>query len=190
MKDEAEKTRQNNYGNHTLTLDDFPDLQSAIFDDPQNSWSTLASKRKPILKLLDDAGLTVDKNVLAALPRWSDVVDLYGEKPVIHGLETCAPFRQQVPVTKRFVGVAGQMNVGTNALAKLFRSNLEITENEMYRGVLWTVPWYKHGWVSLRNKYKYRLPDEHENVMPVVVIRDPYFWMRRYVKSANCKSPC
>ena len=47
-----------------------------------------------------------------------------------------------------------------------------------------TVPWYKHAWVSLRHKYMYRLPDQHETVMPVIVIRDAYFWM-----NSMCESP-
>ena len=171
-----------------VTLDDFKDLSAFdIANNPASKGKSSTERkdtdtekaiRKPILEQLRRAGLEVDEEVLRSLPTWRQVKGLYGAKPLILGKETCKDFREAIPLNRRFVGVAGQMNTGTNALAAYFRENLVIPENEILNGILWTVPWYKHSWTSLRNKYKYRLPDKHEAVMPIVVVRDPY-WMKR-----------
>jgi hypothetical protein len=92
-------------------------------------------------------------------------------------MDTCSRFRQLVPSNRRYVGVAGQMNVGTNALGKYLFENLRITGNPL-GGMLAGVPWNKHGWVDLRDKYHYSWPPDVTTVLPVVIIRDPYFWMR------------
>lgn len=102
------------------------------------------SARKPLLDILEHAGLNVDESVMRILPKWSQVEELYGPKPVIFGKQYCKPFRDAVPQEKRFVGVAGQMNTGTNALYNYLYQNMYIPGNEKYKGVLWTIPWYKH----------------------------------------------
>lgn len=168
--------------NHTITLADLTDLdrKESLKDV---TWEEAALDRGPILDTLHRAGLKVDVQVLQRLPTWSQVVNLYGSKPVIVGRDTvCQAFRDQVPAATRFVGVAGQMNTGTNAMAKYLAQNIQILENEIGYGVLWTVPWYKHAWASLRFRYQYRIPKEHANVLAVVIIRDPYFWMQRCVR--------
>lgn len=137
------------------------------------------SARQPLLEILERAGLQVDEEVMRLLPTWKQVTDLYGEKPVFWGKDSCEVFRRSVPKQNRFVGVAGQFNTGTNALFKYLDQNMQIKENKMFNGVLWTIPWYKHAWVDLRYRYMYRKPDEHSNVFPIIMIRDPYFWMRR-----------
>ena len=97
-------------GNHTLTLDDLEDI--ADVDLPVVSWEEAARDRQPILDLLERAGLSVDVHVLQRLPTWTQVTELYGDEPVILGTETCQSFRNNVPINRRFVGVAGQMNTG------------------------------------------------------------------------------
>lgn len=98
-------------------------------------------------------------------------------------LSMCARFRQRVPREHRFVGVAGQMNTGSNALSQYLANNVRIRSNKTDdddSGVLWTVPWFKHGWANLRNRFRYQeFPSNHDNVMAVVLVRDPYFWMQR-----------
>lgn len=143
------------------------------------------------------------------------------DRPIIIGMDTCHIFRQNIQLNDRYIGVAGQMNTGTNALANLLSSNIYIpydhhaVEDNKYHfnnknknhknhknqrkndnnknhannndyngnhngsGILSTVPWYKHGWISLRYQYNYQEPNEHKNVLPIVIIRDPYFWMNR-----------
>jgi hypothetical protein len=180
---QAEKEYKEMYGgNHTITLNDLSDLS---FDESiavsDETWDEAAAARQPIMDLLHAAGLQVDLDVLRRLPRWSEVTDLYGSEPVIYGTETCEPFRNKIPASERFVGVAGQMNTGTNALGKYLLHNVKIAENEISNGVLWTVPWYKHGWASLKQRYDYRPPENHTKVFAVVIIKDPLFWMKRYV---------
>ena len=185
MKRNEETNKQIFNANHTITLDDLKDLDElAALNLPEQSWDEAAADRGPLLEILNRAGLQVDVHVLQRLPTWTQVVEMFGDKPVIVGLDRCAEFRRAVPAQERYVGVAGQMNTGTNALSKYMQRNLWIKENPIERGVLWTVPWYKHGWASLRYRYKYRPPDNHNTVMAVATIREPYSWMQ-----SMCESP-
>jgi hypothetical protein len=171
-------------------------VTSADFDDPwqrddlpmdrlSESWEQAAAQRVPLLQLLARANLTIhDLNVLRQLPYWSDVTDLYGSEPVVLGMETCQRFRDAVPAEHRYVGVAGQMNVGTNALGQYLKGNLAIPQNGIAWGMLREIPWGKHSWESLRYNYLKAIPNQHELVLPVVVVRDPYFWMQ-----SMCASP-
>jgi hypothetical protein len=175
-------------GEHVLTLQDFPDLKHDIdLSIAQESKSvalmlseTVRDSHQRVWDVLDRAGLQVDHYVYQALPSWQQVVDLYGANPVLVGQNTCESFQNSIPASRRYVGVADQMNMGTNALAKLLSNNLQIPSNQnANKGILWTVPWYKHAWISLRNRYRYRDPQEHNNVLLVVIIQDLYFWMNR-----------
>ena len=85
---------------------------SEILQDPE---------RQPLLKILRQAGYDFNDikvftpEVLDSLPKWSDVVELYGG-PVILGLESCKRFRDTVPSDARTLGIAGMFNSGTNIL--------------------------------------------------------------------------
>jgi len=128
---------------------------------------------------------------------------------VIGGLETCEDYKARVPPDRRFLGTAGQMNSGTTALAAYLKRNFVMAGTEgggeqsstdladaaeisrrrrraSSRGVLPGVPWMKHGWASLRDdtdRFKF-FAGSVEDVFPVVIIRDPYVWMR-----SMCESP-
>lgn len=87
---------------------------SAVLNDPD---------RQHILNILRQARYnlhdtqTFSSETLNSLPKWSDIVDLYGETPRIVGLESCERYRQQVvDHSMRTVGVAGMFNSGTNVL--------------------------------------------------------------------------
>lgn len=94
------------------TGDEVKRQSSEVLEDPE---------RRPLLKILRQAGYNFadteifTPEVLESIPRWSHVVDLYGE-PVILGLETCQQFRDVAPGEARQVGVAGMFNSGTNIL--------------------------------------------------------------------------
>lgn len=86
---------------------------SAVLHDPE---------RQRILKILRQArynlydSQTFSSETLNALPKWSDIVDLYGETKIV-GLESCQRYRQQVVnPSMRTIGVAGMFNSGTNIL--------------------------------------------------------------------------
>lgn len=167
-----------------ITMDDLEDLKNdaLVLHRPTSNetWEEAARYRQPILDLLNASRLQVDLDVLRSLPKWIDIQALYGDTPVIIGMDTCSEFRANVPAHRRFVGVAGTPNSGTTALARNLKRNIRIDENRaLTRGVLNNLPWMKHSWVGLRGVNDYSFPREYQHVLPVVIVRDPYFWMRR-----------
>ena len=98
-------------------------------------------------------------------------------------MERCAAFRAAHKPAARYVGIAGQHNCGTNAMVRYLQNNLAIQGNSR-EGFLPQVPWHKHGWESLRYRYNFSFPPDHDSVLPVVIVRDPYFWMH-----SMCESP-
>lgn len=99
----------------------------------------LDSDRQQIFNILEQAGFDVvnderfDQEMLDSLPKWSEVMDLYGEPNVI-GLETCQAYRESVKEEHRTLAVAGNFNSGTNFLYELIRKNC-------MGQPLWQVPW-------------------------------------------------
>jgi hypothetical protein len=94
--------------------------------------------KQQIFNILENAGYDVanderfDQEMLDSLPKWSDIIDMYGE-PNIIGLETCQQYRESVQ-EHQTLAVAGNFNSGTNFLYELLRKNcMGIT--------LWQVPW-------------------------------------------------
>jgi len=85
-------------------------------------------ERKPILKILHQAGYDFNdttiftEEVWESLPKWSDILNLYGKDPITRGLETCEAFRSHVssssssPPNAGQISVAGLFNSGTNIL--------------------------------------------------------------------------
>jgi hypothetical protein len=67
----------------------------------------LTEDKEPILSLIERAGVKLDvqkdAELIAELPTWSEVVDLYGDKPVIQGLEMCEPFQNHSDKADHFV---------------------------------------------------------------------------------------
>jgi hypothetical protein len=94
--------------------------------------------RQKIFNILEQAGFDVannelfDQEMLDSLPKWSDIIDMYGE-PNIIGLETCPQYRESVK-EHRTLAVAGNFNSGTNFLYELLRKNC-------MGSPLWQVPW-------------------------------------------------
>mmetsp|Transcript_27462 Transcript_27462/g.57309 ORF Transcript_27462/g.57309 Transcript_27462/m.57309 type:complete len:521 (-) Transcript_27462:51-1613(-) len=140
-----------------------------------------------IVKILHSANVEIDQELAEQLPTWDDVVSLYGDKPIIHGLETCEPYRQAVKPEDRMTGPAGMFNTGTNLLFELLKSNCDIKEAHTKRreprrnGMRWQVPWGKHNPPTMhrfKNVAKaWGKGIKHEDFMPVVLIKDPYSWM-------------
>jgi hypothetical protein len=113
---------------------------------PLEAWHQAIAAREPVLHILERAGSRLSLDVVQLLPKWNDVTTLYGAEPIIIGLERCIEFRRSHEKKIRHVGIAGQFNTGTNALAKYFWDNMLIRENPN-TGMLSNVPWHKHGWV-------------------------------------------
>jgi len=65
------------------------------------------------------------------LPTWEQVVQMYGPRPIVYGLETCQDYRamlQAKGVTKPMPRVAGLYHSGTNMLARTMELNFEMLE--------------------------------------------------------------
>jgi len=113
--------------------------------------------------------------------------------PVILGMERCEEFRRQWS-SNGTIGVASLFNAGSNALTKNLQLNLQLPghEESFYRhgelnahGVLSQVPWWKHNPnpsdpVNGRQAHV----AEHASVLPIVIVRDYYFWRKN-----TCTSP-
>jgi hypothetical protein len=186
-KDNASLTRANP---RTYDVDQG---DKALLNSP--SWEVLLNLpqcqgKRRLLEILSAAGLSAG-NIKARckdLPLWHQVASLYGEEPIILGLETCAEYRRSVdtndPRTKRLNGlrIAGLYNSGTNALGKTIVMNME-GQNSIEKD--WgdpgpSVPWGKHMPPRYRLSNRF-LPDDPFNVMPVVIVRDPYRWLAAMV---------
>lgn len=121
---------QSLYANHSL--------QGAV------TWEEAIVGREAVVDVLTRAGLSIDLDVLKILPTWDTVTQLYGDEPVILGLERCEAFRQAHAPSQRFTGIAGLHNCGTNAMARYLKQNVQIPGNSR-GGFMAHVPWHKHG---------------------------------------------
>lgn len=140
-----------------------------------------------MVKILHAAQVEIDKDLAEQLPTWDQVVSLYGDKPIIHGLETCETYRKSVRAEDRMTGPAGMFNTGTNLLYELLKTNCDIKEaRRKFRepkrnGMRWQVPWGKHNPPTthrFRNVAKaWGKGIRQGDFFPVVLIKDPYSWM-------------
>ena len=68
-------------------------------------------------------------------------------------LERCATVRAVIPAHERFV-----CRRRDECVRKVLTTpDIRIEANQVGKGVLWTVPWFKHGWASLQHRYQYRM---------------------------------
>lgn len=100
-----------------------------------------------ILKILRAAGVEIDEELASILPTWEDIVSMYGDKPIISGLETCEAYRENVRPEDRMTGPAGMFNTGTNLLYELMKVNCDIKEARLkprrepkHNGMRWQAP--------------------------------------------------
>jgi len=102
-----------------------------------------------IAAILQAANIEVDDETIEQLPSWNDAVSLYGDKPIIYGLDTCEKYRQTVKPEDRMIGPAGIFNTGTNLLFQLMKDNCDIKEakhstthkEQKQNGMRWQAPW-------------------------------------------------
>lgn len=117
------------------------------------------------------------------LPPGQHVIAQYGDHPVVLGMERCHRYRAVVgspskhPPSPR---IAGLYNTGTNAMAKLWELNLPNLHLHVPNSYFkYDVPWGKHVPWSHRNTTSVppHNPTPREMILPIVLIRDPYWWM-------------
>jgi hypothetical protein len=159
-----------------ITLESLSDLDQELIHSIPNVTLEEASKGKELLlELLRDAGVKeIDTKVIQLLPTLQHVEELYGKGPILEGLAQCESFRSQ----GKSLGIAGMFDSGTNLAANFLHNNC-IMPLEIY----WQVPWGKHVLAERRLdhdvfKLKKKEYVDPSTVLPVVLIRDPYFWMQ------------
>jgi hypothetical protein len=170
-------------------------LRSTELSFPTNSAVNVSRSeatrgREPFLAILKDAGVVNSSTPeILALPKWDQVTELYGSKPVILGLETCQEFQRRVPAPDRYIGVAGNFNSGTTAFGISLQANCRYPKrrsgetnrsNQLMTdvdGMLSQVPWAKHKFAQNRTGYTIQPEIPVHHVLPVILVRDPYFWM-------------
>jgi len=70
--------------------------------------------REELVDILHDAGVKdLDVTALLSLPKWSKVRELYGDGPVVIGLDSCKKFRETSRLDDASIGIAGMFNTGT-----------------------------------------------------------------------------
>lgn len=156
---------------------------------------TLEEARKGRERIIDilEKELGIEKLTVSevmTLPKWSQVIKLYGDKPVILGLETCQEFQSKVPLSKRHIGVAGTFNSGTTAFGLSLQANCrypnrhhidQTKANKLVtniHGMLNQVPWAKHKMAHARIANTILETISKDHVLPVVLVRDPYYWLQ------------
>mmetsp|Transcript_22578 Transcript_22578/g.33045 ORF Transcript_22578/g.33045 Transcript_22578/m.33045 type:complete len:414 (-) Transcript_22578:87-1328(-) len=139
---------------------------------------------RPLEEILASAGVEVTQEIQDSLPPVQDIVDMYGDRPVIAGLDRCDAFQDSIKFGEGFIAPAGMFNTGTNLLAEMLEHNCYLPDKvakygEGRVGIRYQVPWGKHSPVSWR--FKHHAPQQEDqdqsSYLAAVVIKDPYTWM-------------
>lgn len=93
-----------------LALANLTDLRSSRFASSAQSsatavyWEDAIRQRREVIDILEHAGIKINLELLGQLPKWEEVTQLYGDKPVILGMERCQEFRRLYNSRNRSVG--------------------------------------------------------------------------------------
>jgi hypothetical protein len=156
----------------------------------QRNLSRSCEGKERLLEIVMEASITLPRGDEGCdrVPSWSDVVALYGDEPVVYGLETCQQYRETI----RELGldpdprIAGTFNTGTHLLLDILSRNLPLKEYSTTHEM--DVPSGKHTMLAdnrwYRDRVKRTKADRSYGPFPIVVVRDPYRWM-----NSMCKMP-
>jgi hypothetical protein len=92
--------------------------------------------REHMIEKIHEAGVEeIDVASILSLPMWSSVTKLYGETPVVLGLERCHEFQDEVkfPLWDASMGTAGLFNTGTNPFSMYLEQNCKLPKNKSDR---------------------------------------------------------
>ncbi|KAL7470508.1 hypothetical protein ACHAXS_010759 [Conticribra weissflogii] len=169
---------------------------------PSYSDGSLSGKEK-LWHILTTRNITeIDAIYWSSVPSWDVILkgiqspSLTTQPPIIHGLETCELFQENTSSnpSNRRIAPAGLFNTGTNYLSVLLDYNCQNPHRvakfhgnaKRGHGNEWEVPWGKHTPPRFRGGYS-KNPKLHytpEEVLPIVLVRNPYGWMK-----SMCKNP-
>ena len=127
-----------------------------------------------------NAGLNISASNRKNLPTNNEIKKLLGEKIIMVNKDSkqCLNFKNQVPKEKRWIGVSGLFNTGTNFLYKLLEKNCDLPHSKLNEPVKWQVPWGKHSYAHTSRNHT-APNNEHINKdsgLAVVIVRDPFTW--------------
>jgi hypothetical protein len=148
-----------------LELNDMP----VFLSDP-------CQEKRRLVEILLDAGYpprNLTTELCHALPSWDQVVDLYGDSPVILGLNESCHRLDHITLQPR---VAGMYHTGTNALARLLMqqdpARQQSASSPNYRD--YDAPYGKHAPYAFHKRVELL-----DNMLIITLIRDPFRWMRK-----------
>ncbi|KAL3776123.1 hypothetical protein HJC23_000742 [Cyclotella cryptica] len=167
---------------------------------------TLQGKER-LWNILQTRNITeVDASYWASVPTWDEILtNLYPNSklhnlntsgPIIHGLETCRHFQDLTSSapSQRRIAPAGIFNTGTNYLSVLLEYNCQNPHRvakfhgnaKRGHGNEWEVPWGKHTPAHHRGTYSKNAKANYDvwEVLPVVLIRNPYGWMKSMCRNS------
>ncbi|KAL3906264.1 MAG: hypothetical protein SGARI_004080 [Bacillariaceae sp.] len=101
------------------------------------SYEEAIEGRERLVDIIYEAGIEeIDIPSILSLPTWSSVSKLYGDGPVVIGLERCQEFRtneDRFPTWDASLGTAGLFNTGTNPFAMYLEQNCKMPLNKSDR---------------------------------------------------------
>jgi hypothetical protein len=158
----------------------------------ETTYAQAIEGRERLVDIIHEAGIEdIDIPSILSLPKWDSVSKLYGDGPVVLGLEWCHEFQtneMKFPTWDKSLGTAGLFNTGTNPFAMYLEQNckMPLNKSDRHGGTRWQVPWGKHRLASqrLENTAGRDTKTNKTTVMPIVMVRDPYSWMQ-----SMCKHP-
>lgn len=156
--------------------------------------------KEKYVKVLQQAGLSpalVTEALCAQLPTEKQVEELYGSKPIVHGLERCETYRASLK-SANYTGISqlapsvrvtGLFNTGTNAFHTALHANLyngsherRIVSDPHEIEKMYGVPWFKHSPLEARDDWAKRQSAVAANsILTIILVREPYRWMQSMV---------
>lgn len=147
--------------------------------------------KEKLLQILLGAGKEeLHRSDCQSLPKWAEVSSLYGDQPIVFGLDTCQAYRAglQRAGLEADIRVGGLFNTGTNALA----DSLGLNFRELDDKLDYNVPGGKHTPLGSKKNWLNAIRGENStpnpHVMPVILIRDPFRWMNSMCKDSYAAS--
>lgn len=128
----------------------------------------------------DEVSINQTAEKCSAFPRWSETARLYGDRPIVTGMETCEVYRKILQGRRPLIRWAGLQNSGTNALKRALTRNLpgvsvkRLNSQYMDKHIALKF-WQNNTRFNEQNQLYY---------LSVIIVRDPYRWA-----NSMCKTP-
>jgi hypothetical protein len=152
--------------------------------------------KERFLKVLVQSGFPeneITEDLCQSLPSEAQVAELYGLHPIVDGLDRCEEYSSALKAHGNLapqVRVTGLFNTGTNAFSVAvylnLRDTMQLEGNYSQIQAQAEVPWKKHWPAEARSHWVDNTdPKLVQQIMPVVLIRDPFRWMQSMVRKAT-----